>query len=107
LNTLIALRNITHLIYDTTYTITNYTNKLNAIELNVIEPNAIERKSIITRLDKLISECDYLAARYENTPIEATDQYIIEKEEISYHDNRFTSNINGMEEMFRLIRNLS
>lgn len=87
-NVLVALGDITHLIYDTTYFLTYQMNTLNRNEL----------LAIIARLDELIRECDYLAVHWEKGAIKYSIQVQQDQSLIS-QDHRIADNLNGMKEL--------
>jgi hypothetical protein len=90
-----ALRNITHLIYDTAYTLALLTDNL----------NADDQQAITTRLDKLIGECDYLAVhdKTDFVKFRVDGQY---GQNLIIPDSRICSNLNGIDEMLARINDL-
>lgn len=91
-NILIELRNVTHLIYDTTYML--------SIRLNELE--ASDREAIAQQLDDLVRISGYLAAHCENhftkymEPESGAEPRVIKEE-------RFDYNLNRIREMFYTI----
>ena len=90
-----ALRNISHLIYDTIYFLTYQINSLNTQQLQAIS----------NKLDELIKECEYLAGQSGNDVIKnsAQDQSHFDQTLI-LQEHRILENLNGMKEMLNIIK---
>lgn len=87
-NILIALRTITHLVYDSSYYLIENINNL----------NKQQRDEINIILDGLIKECEYLATHCGNFVMKYTDKVNFNQSLIS-HDLRIFDNLNQMEAM--------
>jgi uncharacterized membrane protein YgaE (UPF0421/DUF939 family) len=88
---LTALRNITHLIYDTAYFLTLQMNALNRQQL----------QAITARLEEFIKESDYLAACFGKDVIKYSVQ--VQENQIVSQSYRIEDNLKGIKEMLDLI----
>lgn len=89
---LTAVRNIAHLIYDTSYFLTNHMNSIDKNELQVVS----------SRIGELAMECDYLANHIGNDFKKYTVQ--TQNDQLLINDNsRIIDNLNGMKEMLDII----
>ncbi|HEX3022989.1 MAG TPA: aromatic acid exporter family protein [Lachnospiraceae bacterium] len=96
LSVLIALRSITHLIYDTTYILAEHVRELSSEECQIALKN----------MDQLIAECVNMATQYESVHSDHTALSNIEKETISYQGDRILNNLKGIVDLFKRIRQI-
>lgn len=93
---LTELGNITHLIYDTIYYLTDQRNTLPMVELQTAAGG----------MDKLISECSYLANSYADNNRKYKDRQVQEEPLFPSGDNRMMINLRRIDELFQSLRNI-
>ena len=91
-NILLALRNITHLVYDITYD----------MSYHLEDYNNSERLEIVNRLNALMKECVYLAVYSEKDFIKYVDQDQ-KDQSITMKDNRVMNDLKDIQEMLDII----
>jgi hypothetical protein len=96
LSVLIALRSITHLIYDTTYILAEHVRDLSSEECQIALKN----------MDQLIAECENMATQYESVHSEHNTLSNIGKETISYQGDRILNNLKEIVDLFKRIRQI-
>ncbi len=90
---LIALRNISHLIYDTAYIITNSKYPI----------DEKDRQAIIVRMVELIEECNCVAAQYrEDTKNNKTTEVLSEYD--SLENRRINDNLDEIRGMLNIVK---
>ncbi len=93
---LAELGNITHLIYDTIYYLTDQHNTLPPVEL----------QTAAAGMDKLISECSYLADSYVDNNRKYRYRQGQEEPLFPSGDNRMMINLRRIEELFQSLSNI-
>ncbi|MDF2609841.1 MAG: conserved rane protein of unknown function [Lachnospiraceae bacterium] len=91
---LIALRNISHLIYDTAYIITNPKYPI----------DEKDRHAIIVRIGELIAECNYIAAQYKEDVKNINNKNVSVAQE-SLDNIRINDNLDEIRDMLNIIEN--